>query len=202
MITITINPTDAEDVRNMLSRLGADEANTAMVRSVNTTMDGVRTDGTAILKDHFALTATAIRASFKINKAKFRDPSGVVSCSGTFIRLKEFNARPTLKGVTVKILTSSTRALVAHAFFAKLGAEEQVYWRRYKGPRKAWVRSRKYGQLPFDYRFPMKSLYGPRIQDYLGDPLIFETLTRMAGERLSKNMEHEVEYLLALAGRA
>ena len=199
MMTIKMNPTDVADVKAMLKRLSGDEPNKAMARAINKTMTGVRTDGTKILSDHYALTASTIRESFKISKASFKDPSGVVSSKGTFIRLIKFGARQTREGVSVKVLKSKPRAVIKHAFIAKVKknqSEEQVYWRKWSGPRKKPVPGRAYAQMGFKYRFPVKALYGPRIQDYIGDPGIISTLTKMAGDRLSRNMKHEVEYLL------
>ena len=197
MIAIKLNPKDVADVKSMLSKLSNDEANKATSRCINLTMTGVRTDGTRILSDHYALTASEIRDSWKISKSTFRDPNGVVSSKGTFIRLSKFGARQTKIGVSVKVLKKNPRAVIEHAFFAKLGNTKQVYWRKWKGPHKKPVPGRAYAKMPFEYRFPIKALYGPRIQDYLGDPMIIGTLTKMAGDRLSKNMAHEVNYLLS-----
>ena len=214
---ITINPRDIEDVKRSLAKLSGDEAKKALSRGINSTLTGVRTDGVGILKDHYALTATEIRNSFKITKAAFKDPSGSISSKGTFIRLIKFGAKQTQKGVTVRVLKVSPRKLVKHAFFAKLGGTKQVYRRTYKTKdgkqskmsgaigRSGWVYNKKTGRffpvaaLPLKYRFPIKALYGPRIQDYLGDPGIIGTLQRMAGDRLTKNMAHEVNYLLSQA---
>lgn len=193
---VQINPKDMAEVRKALARLDGSEANKAMARGINKTMTGVRTDGVKIIKDHYVLTASAIRKSWNIRKALFRDPHGVVSSKGTFIRLKEFGARQTQTGVSVKVLRKGPRKVVKHAFFATLKQNKQVYWRKWSGPRKAKKPGMAYGKLPLAYRFPVKALYGPRVQDYLGDPQVIGTLTKLAGQRLSKNMAHEVDYLL------
>jgi hypothetical protein len=196
---IVINPKDAAQVRALLNRLGKDEAKKAMVRGINTTMTGVKTDGVKILSDHYALTASAIRESWKIRKAQFRDPSGVVSTQGTFIRLAKFGARQTKAGVSVKVLKRNPRAVIAHAFITKIKrgqSQEQVYWRKFKGPHKKPVKGRVYARLGKMYRFPVKALYGPRIQDHLSDPQVMRTLEKMAGDRLTKNMRREVEAIL------
>lgn len=199
MDAIRINPKDIDDVKKTLARLSGDEANKAMVRGINKTLTGVRTDGVKILKEHYALTATAIRKSWSIRKAAFKDPYAAVSSKGAFIRLYEFGAKQNSTGVSVKVLQKNPRATIEHAFIAKLGAKPQVYWRKYKGARKKPVAGRAYARMPRGYRFPIKALYGPRIQDYLGDSNIIGTLQKMAGERLTKNMEREVNYLLSQA---
>jgi hypothetical protein len=164
-------------------------------------MQGVRTDGTGILAERFALSATEIRSSFGISKASFANPSGVVSTHGTWLRLIKFGARQVLKGVSVKVWTEKPRSTIEHAFIGKIRKdqkEEQVYMRKWRGartgakPRVAWAK------MPFEYRFPVKALYGPRIQDYLDDPIIQKTLLKMTEGRMSKNMAHEIEYLLGL----
>jgi len=201
MITIKIDPRDMEGVKEMLDKLTPVETNKAMARSINKTMQGVRTDGTGILAERFALTKTDIRSSFRISKASFADPGGVVSTQGTWIRLFKFGARPVSSGVSVKVWTERPRATIEHAFIGKLKqgqSEEQVYMRKWRGartgskPRVAWAK------MPIEYRFPVKSLYGPRIQDYFDDPNIQKTLEKMTEDRMSKNMKHEIEYLLGL----
>ena len=129
---ITINPRDIEDVKRSLAKLSGDEAKKAMMRGINSTLTGVRTDGVGILKEHYALTATEIRSSFKITKAAFKDPSGSISSKGAFIRLIKFGARQNATGVSVKVLKANPRATIKHAFLAKLGGTTQVYWRKYK----------------------------------------------------------------------
>jgi len=198
-MTIRINPKDVADVKAMISNLSSEEANKAMTRAINETLTGVRTDGTKILSDHYALTASAIRESWKIKKATFSDISGVASSEGTFIRLIKFGAKQTKTGVSVKVLKDNPRAVIPHAFIGglKKGQKaEQVYWRKYTGPRKKAVPGRAYARMPYEYRFPVKALYGPRIQDYLGDPGIIDTVVKLSGERLSKNMRREVDALM------
>jgi len=198
-MSVTINPQDVRGVKTLLNKINASDVNKALVRSINTTLTGVRTDGVKMLSDHYALTASAIRESWKIQKAAFNNPSGVVSTAGTFVRLIKFGARQTKTGVSIKVLKKNPRAVIKHAFISKIRAgqhEQQGYWRQYKGARKKVVPGRAYAQMPYAYRFPTKALYGPRLQDYLGDPGIIGTLTKMAGERLTKDMARQVDAIL------
>ena len=48
-----------------------------------------------------------------------------------------------------------------------------------------------------EYRNPVNALYGPRIQDYLADSTHYDVLLKLAGERLTKNMKHEIDYILS-----
>lgn len=198
MMKITINQNDIAEIRTMLRQI-KDEAPKAVVRAINETMPGVRTDGTKLLSDHYALTAPSIRESWKINKAKFRDPHGVVSTAGTFIRLINYGAKQTKTGVSVKILKAGKRKVIKHAFISTVRKDQsnkQVYWRTYKGPHSKPVSNRAYAKMPLKYRVPVEALYGPRIQDYLGDPYVMSMLTKMTEERLSKNMRRAIESIL------
>ena len=198
LMTVTINPRDMEEVRELLKGLRSTEIDKVLTSTINTTMTGVVTDGTKILYDHYALPSAVIKASWSINRYNYAFPSGRVFCQGEFIRLKEFGAKKVKAGVSVKILREGSRETVAHAFFTTLGYKkgEQVYRRKWKTVGKRPIRSTGfYRNLPFEYRFPVKALYGPRIQDYLGDPPRFNVLQDKAGDRLIKEAERRVSAL-------
>lgn len=221
-LTIKIDEKDFAQVRAALNKLSGDEMVKAQVRGINKTSDGVQTDGVKMLTEYYALTASEIRASWKIKKAAFKNPSAVVSTAGTFIRLMKYGAKQTNAGVSVRVLKSSGRKVVEHAYIGRVRSDQkndQVYRRKYRDEGKGgktskinkmagkvgYVWSNKYNRyipakwLPNEYRLPLKALYGPRIQDYLADPVHIALLEKLAGERLIKNMTHEVDYLLSLA---
>lgn len=227
-MNIKIDPKDMQEVRNALNKLSGDEVKKATVRSVNKTMTGVRTDGIKILTEHYALTASAIRESWKIRKAYFNNPLGVVSSKGTFIRLIKYGGKQVNAGVSVRVLKSGGRKIVKHAFIAKLRSDQsndQVYRREWHDNRREgkasaaaqamarkgyiwskrtkryipakWMDHFDYTGERSEYRLPVRALYGPRIQDYLSDPIQIKLLTYLAGQRLIKNVAHEVDYLLS-----
>lgn len=223
-MSVRINPQDVEDVKQMLKKLYGDDLAKAQMRGLNKTADGVRTDGVRMLTDYYALTASEIRASWKVSKAALRNPIAAVSSKGTFIRLMQYGAKQKNDGVSVRVLKSSGRKTVKHAFIGKLRSDQkndQVYRRKYHDENRAgktsrinkmagkvgWIWSAKQNRyfpakwMPEEYRRPVKALYGPRIQDYLSDPAQISVLQKLAGERLVKSMKHEVEYLLSLAGK-
>lgn len=224
-LTIKIDEKDFMEVRAALNKLTGDELVKAQVRGFNKTSEGVRTDGVKMMTDYYALTASAIRASWKINKAAFSNPSAVVSSAGTFIRLIKYNAKQVNTGVSVRVLKASGRKVVQHAYIGRVRSDQktdQVYRRKYHDQKHAgktskinkmagkvgYVWSEKQNRyiparwMPEEYRLPVKALYGPRIQDYISDPVHMALLSKMAGDRLIKNMTHEVEYLLSLAKKA
>lgn len=236
-ISVKIDEKSMDEVKRMLSVLGSDESRKAQARGINKTMTGVRTDGVKMMTDRYALTASAIRDSWRINTCKISDPSGDVSTKGVPIRLMQFGAKQVASGVSVKVLKAGGRKIVKSAFIGKIKkgqSENQVYIRRYKfdnpgstsksgsGAKgkagyvwssrgKRWIPAKwmggyshiyKVSELAdrdeLRYRFPVKSLYGPRIQNMF-DTENFKRLMDMAEVRLFKNIDHEVNYLLSLA---
>jgi hypothetical protein len=223
-MNVRINPRDIEEIKQMMKKLSGAELVKAQVRGINKTADGVKTDGVKMLTGYYALKASDIRASWKIRKAAFKSPTAAVSSKGTFIRLIKYGAKQTNEGVSVRVLKSSGRKIVKHAYIGKVRSDqksEQVYRRKYHDENRAgktsrinkmagkvgWIWSAKQNRyfpakwMPEEYRRPVKALYGPRIQDYLSDPAQISVLQKLAGERLVKSMKHEVEYLLSLAGK-
>lgn len=220
MVSVRINPRDIEEIKQMMKKLSGAELVKAQVRAMNKTADGVRTDGVKMLTGYYALTATAIRASWKVNKAAFKNPTAAVSSKGTFIRLINYGAKQVDTGVSVRVLKSSGRKIVKHAYIGKVRSDqrtEQVYRRKYHDETRnnkiskisrmagkvGYVWSEKQNRyiparwMPEEYRLPVKALYGPRIQDYLSDPTHMSVLEKLAGERLTKNMKHEIDYILS-----
>jgi hypothetical protein len=206
-MSVRIDPKDMAEVQKSLSRLSGDEVKKAMSRGINRTLTGVRTDGTDILARRYALKKSDIMYSWKIRKGAFRDPHGVVSTTGVFLRLKLFGARQTKTGVSVKVLRQGSRKVIKHAYIgtAKKNQKfEQVYRRKWDiewpaSHKKPVNRKIAYAKLPLEYRFPVEALYGPRIQDYLARENIMTELRKKSGERLIKNIEHEVDYLMSQA---
>ncbi len=218
--SIQVDQRDVAEVKRMLSGISGKNARAACSRGINKTMTGVRNDGTSILSSRYALSASYIRNTWKISNSAMRDMHGVVSTCGTWLRLIKFGARQEIAGVSVKILKSEGRKIIQHAFMGRIKGNQktdQVYRRKYHDENhgkstatqqtammnqmgyvwssraKRWIAAKS---LPSNLRFPVRALYGPRIQDYLADPEIAATLSKMAGDRLTKNMEHEIEYLL------
>jgi len=225
-----MNVRDVAELKRTLDKLSGEEQKKAMMRGINKTMDGVKTDGVKMMSQYYALTAAKIRESWKANKCSVTNLSGSVFSRGSYLNLKEYSAQQTPSGVTVKILKNSGRKTVMHAFIGKIKSNQkadQVYRRvwydekhtsRQTGlnagmmnmhgyiwskrlkryiPAK-WMETFAMTGEHSKYRWKVRSLYGPRVQDYIADDNHFEILKRMTDERLGKNMDHEVKYLLSL----
>lgn len=185
-----------EEVQQLFRDLKQD-APRAMVRSINKTLPGVRTDMTQAIYDQYAVTKTKIRSTFKIKRASITQQMGLVATKGRHLNLSEFGARQTQKGVTVKILREGSRKLLPGAFIRTMKSGKKLVLQREYHATKTSVRpGMAYARLPRQYRFPVKGLFGPRLQDHLEKPAVWAGIKKQVAERLLKAAAHEADYLI------
>lgn len=194
-MTIEINQRDLDEVYALLQYVKGG-AERAIQRAINKTLPGVRTDGTQILYDHYNLTKKAIRGSFQVFKAGRGRLSGAVVTKGESQNLIEFGAKAVKAGVSVKVLRGKPRSVVPGAFIITIKSGKKIVVDRKWAGAKRPVKKIAYAALPRQYRYPIKGLFGPRIQDYLGDMERHIGWQQKAATRLEKNIQHEAEFLI------
>jgi hypothetical protein len=193
---LQINPRDLEEIHKLFAVLGTD-APRALVRTINKTLPGARTDMTQAIYDRYNVTKTKIRGSFSIARANLLKPSGTVATKGQYLNLIEYGATQTQKGVSVRILRAGERKLFPGGFIRTMkNGKELALTREYHATKVRLRPGFAYGKLPSKYRLPVKSLFGPRIQDVLEKPAIWSIIEWQATERLLKAAVHETEYLI------
>lgn len=181
----------------------------AMMRSINRSLNGVKTDMAKETAAVLNLTQKRIKKDIKIQqKATTTNLTGRVDSTGRPVNLMQFKASQKKKGVSVKVLKSGGRKTIKGAFIfvgrGKSGTttQELVGWRDITGNNAQYINSKKYrpsmqyGALPKKFRYPVESLYGPRVQDITSKPKIIESVEEKAGNRLQKELAHQTEWLL------
>jgi hypothetical protein len=170
-----------------------------MMRAINKTIAGVRTDAVKEISGEITATQKVIRGRFVIRKATMANQGGEVITTGRPLGLIHFKARQTKKGVSVQVKCKSKRTLLKHAFIAVTkGGAKNVFWRKWKEPRttgRGIIGAP--ARLPECYRLPLERLTGPRVQDIFDDPPIMAAVLKKAQERLDKNFTHETDYMLS-----
>ena len=179
----------------------------AVKRSVNKALKGVKTDMARETAKELALPQKRIKKDITIHK-EISGLSGRVESSGRPVNLEQFKAKQKKKGVSVKVLKKGKRKTIPGAFIflgraGKTGKQNRlVGWRKKAGPGGGYVGTEKkkpgmaYAALPDRYRFPIETLYGPRIQDITSRPAIMKKIEDNAGVRLIKELDHQVDHLL------
>ena len=188
MFEVRIDPDDKKEIEAIMKGLGA-AANRITTRTINKTLTGVRTDATNAIYKKLNLTKKRIREDFKPpEKAYGNKLKGVLTSSGDPIGLYSFGAKQLKSGyVSVKVLRTSSKKKIKHAFIATAKNAVNVFWREeiYKQP----VNPRlAYAKLPHDMRFPIERLTGPRIQDIYARPTILRQVINEGWARYDKEM--------------
>lgn len=197
-----------KDIKNGSSRV--------IMRSVNKTLTGVRTDVVNEIRKGVNITAKAIRSTITVDRATLSKMSASLTSKQEYgTSLAAFGARQTTKGVTVQVLKRRGRSLVPHAFILKKRGGNVVFWRTQKKwvgkgkrpwVRRGWVSAGRsggatqvvpfYGALPDKYRLPIEKLWGPAVPDLMKHAPTMAAIEKKAGMRLDKNFRHELDYLL------
>lgn len=203
---VTIEQASVDQVKNMLGEF-RDKYKPVMVKSINKTLKTAQTQAVARIGNELNLKAARIKQDFSQKKANYSDISGAVIAKGDPVGLVNFGAKQTLKGVTVKVLKSSPRELLKHAFIAhgKGSTKKHVFWRaEYGGVRKPAMAKKQgyFASLPPRHfkKIPLHRLTGPRIEDIFAKSRVFDPVSIQAQHVYLKNVKTEVDSIIRRYG--
>lgn len=200
---VNINPEDIARVNLLLDDVKAD---VVMRRAINETLTGVKTDAARVVYEDLNLTQTRIKKNFYTRNAAGSDIAGLFRSKGDPVNFASFTGtRTTTRGLSVKIKRAGVRTIFKHGFLwtrtTKSGdTASTAFQRAWTGPRTSASTSLPWKRMDPKYRKldPKKgTLTGPRIEDILGKPDVIQYLQAAAGERLSKNINDQLEYILS-----
>ncbi len=198
LFTIKINEAQLADVKTMLR--GMDKlANTVIVRAMNKTLTGVKTDASTEIRKEITATKKVVDATFVISKATASAngfTGGSIRSTGRPLPLISFSARQTKLGVSVQVKRNRSRKVIPGTFIATMkSAHKGVFWREWHGGGKASPKKKiPYGRLPREYRLPIAERFGPRVPDILSNEPIMKSVLDQADERMRKNLDHELSF--------
>lgn len=197
MMTIQINQDDIAKVKRMMDGV-KDGAARVMMRSINKTLTGVKTDASTEVRAVITAKKSAVDATFKTTSATLTQMSGRFESTQKAMPLIDFSTSQTQKGVSVQVRKDRPRKVIPGAFQQTMkSGHKGVFWREYKGEKPAVKKKIAYGALPKRYRLPIKQLYGPRVPEILGNDAVMAPVLVKAGDRLKTNIEHELNYELS-----
>lgn len=154
----------------------ADKARNAAVRAINKTIGNVRTEAVKLVRLNRALSASTVRNAFVVTRATRNSLTAAIVGSNKPIPLRDYGARQTRKGVSVKV--GGTRKLVTFAGNRSFIVDKisgHVFAR--KGKR----------------RLPIKKLYGPSIAS-AANAAVIQALERMGKETFRRRYAEEVRF--------
>lgn len=194
---------DPEDVARVKLLLDDIDANRVMIRAINDTLQGVQTDATREVYGYLNLTQRRIREDFTIRRASTGNVNGAFVSVGNPVNLASFiGSRMTTRGLSVRVLRGSTRTVLRHGFLwnrsTRSGEEAATAFQRaWEGARTSASPMLPWKRMSPRYRLPVETLTGPRIEDVLSKPVVLTNLETLGGDRLERNVDHELEYILS-----
>ena len=191
MIDISVK-VDDEDFSKAMADLRHIEGGieTATIRAINRTVDGVKTDLSTLARERYNVKLKTVTARIKTYKATKLKYTGEVRSTGKPIPLylfgpKPSDPRPTQRPqITIEVLKGTRGPVGGGAFVARMKSEHVgIFWREKIGDRKV-------------SRLPISERFGPRLENLYASELTDNgRLQKSADERMKKNFEHNVDYL-------
>jgi len=213
-MTATVNQADVAEVKRLLGEF-SDKYKAVLTTSINKTLTTARTQATARIGNELNLKAARIKQDFTLQKANYSKLSGALIAKGAPVGLVQFGANQTQKGVSVKVLRSSPRTLIRHAFIAKGRGrsistvdgtvKEHVFWR--DTPRGSLPAPRRFptgkmaprgpwGHMADKYRLSLERLTGPRIEDIFANPKVLHPVTIQAQHVYLQNVDAKIKEII------
>src|SRR5574343_246122 len=128
-VSVQINvSTNASQLLDQVA-LDARETRVAVMRALNRTADGVKTDATREIRKSYNVTLKALQPAFSIWRATTVDLVATVSASGRPLQLIGFSARQTKTGVSVSVKRGA-RKVVKSALIARMQSGHIGVFRR------------------------------------------------------------------------
>ena len=191
MIDVSVK-IDEDDLQKAIEDLRhiAGGVQTAAMRAINRTVDGVQTDLVTLAREKYNVKAGTVRDRIHLEKATISKLSGRVQSTGKPIPLYEFGPKPSLPQpskrpqITIEVLKGDRKPVGGGAFVAVMkSGHTGIFWRDIAGGKK--VR-----------RLPISERSGPRLENLYGKELEpGGKLQESANERMMKNFTHNVDYL-------
>jgi len=190
---------DDREVKAFLKKLGSLTAqDKALYRTLGKTNKTTKTQAAKSVGKSLALKAGRIKKDMKTLGPHKGDLTARLRTKSRPVGYLQFGAKQKKGGVSVKVLRKGGRRFIPHAFIAKMPNNEQIVAIR-KTPQRFTEPNRpeiNYAQLPKAYRYPIKTLYGPRIADWLARAEVMDPLQRDVGQILIDNLDREVMAIL------
>jgi hypothetical protein len=174
-----------------------------LVRSINRAVSGVGTDSAKAIAQVLNLKQKDIKENFKTEKAFMAAIKGRFASTGKPVALIKYGARIGSGGVLVQVKKNRAKSKFVHAFMARAKSGHLLMLERsgeYAGKGKpiGQPKAGYYYTFPAlwgrQFRYPVKEMYGPRVEDVMGDEI--DGLSEKANERFTKTMDQQVKYLI------
>ena len=171
---------DIDPVLRSLDRLGIQLAEKAITRSLNKTINSVKTDASRKVREELTLLDKDVKRDLAVRRARRGGLEAAVVVSVRATGLIKFRARQTARGTTVQVKRKGGRQRLPHAFIAKMPSGHRGVFTRRKGVS----------------RLPINELFSTSVGKFLGDERVLSQIGEAAQERFTKELSSQVDFLL------
>lgn len=191
MISVDISP-DEKQLQFLRDTLGRfpEKVKKAMVRAINRSVEGARTDAVKKVCEEYAIKPSDVRKTIVIARASSSKMEAQIISTGRPIPLIKFNVKPK------KAPAKGTKVVKRKAVIAgvKFGNAEEIP--------NSFIAQMKSGHVGVFSRannaprLPIEQKYGPSVPQMIGNKDVIDFIEKRARERLDKELRHQIAYLL------
>jgi len=188
VLQVSISDKDSERAEMFLKSFG-NQAKGAVRKSLNRAITGVKMDAAREAGKAYNVKPADVKKTFSNSKASGNRLKATATFSGKRTPLYRFGAkpaRPTKRRpkVGVSVQVKASRKVVRGAFVAKMKSGHVSLFKRSGA-----------------HRLPLRELEGPAVPQMLNNQGVREKLQGSAADRFSKNLDHEMNYLIQKGGK-
>lgn len=190
MSVLDVSVSDKDSARaGMFLKAFGSQATSAVRKSLNRAITGVKMDAAREVRAIYNIKAADVKKTFTGSKSAGGSLRATARFSGNRTPLYRFGAqpaRPTKRrpkaGVTVQVKAS--RKVVRGGFVARMKSGHVSLYKRLG-----------------EARLPIHELDGPAVPQMLNNEGVREKLRDAAADRFSRNLDHEMTYLMQKGGK-
>ncbi|VFQ46911.1 phage tail protein [Desulfoluna butyratoxydans] len=194
VLKISVEDADTEKLELFLQSYG-NKAKSAVCKSLNRAANGVKTDAAKEARTVYNVKATAVKKTCKLFKATHSNLDASAVFTGEGIPLYAFapkSSKPNVyvkAGITVKV--KAARKKVRGGFVARMPS----------GHVGVFKRTGKFGRRKIEELEKFRELKSTSIPQMLNNPKVKSALQVKAAQRFTKNLDHEMDYLMSKGGK-
>lgn len=184
-VAIRVDPQSLARAQDLLRDV-ANGAEKALARALNRTLDGARTLTARELAAIVTAPQKIVRESLSVSRANAGKLSATLTLRGKNIPLIDFSHSQIKQGVSVKVFRDRPRERFRHAFIARMRNGHVGIFERQT------LAGKPVGRLPILER------HGPSVPTlYERSPGVSDKIESESSDRMLRELDHEVDFLLA-----
>jgi len=198
-VTVKMDPIQVADLMRSVRQLPG-VASLVQKRAINTAIKGAKTNMSKYVRQILTISKTNLDKYITTSLANDVHLVGVLRIDkkdtgalrmGYFKNLKQLNA-----GARVKVYKKKAAQMIPGSFIETMKSGHKGIWTREYDKKVHTGRpvNKPFAKFPRMYRFPIRPIFGPKLQTIVEDNSVYPVVVKEANERLMKEMDRELKY--------